>query len=71
LWSDAVSYDDIVAIFDAPGQWLSRRDIAVRLHVSKSAGLIAKIEQLAADGVLRKQEVVLLNRAVAFVYQKA
>jgi len=62
---------DVVALFAESEVWLSRRDVAEMLGVSRSARLISVLELLCADGVLVRREMVLANRAVAFVYGKA
>jgi predicted transcriptional regulator len=61
---------DVEALFAESEVWLTRRDVAEMLGVSRSQRLINILEQLVADGVLERRTTALANRANVFVYGK-
>jgi hypothetical protein len=70
FFHDRLEGKDILNVFMTPDEELTRAQIAQRLGVSKSRGLISLIEELVSGGALVKREDVLINRAIVFVYRK-
>lgn len=70
LLMDRLTPEEILLAFTESHEWLSRREIARALGVSKSDTLIHFLEQMVADGLLYRQETVTINRAPIFMYRR-
>lgn len=70
LWGDRPTAESVLACFETPDTILTRSQVAEALQVAKGHMLIDLLEQLVADGHLKRGEVVLLNGVQAFAYQR-
>jgi len=69
--ADQVQPEDVASLFDESEYWLTRRGVAEALGIGRSTRLINILEQLVADGVLKRRETALANRAIVFEYGRA
>ena len=67
---DGITPELVLACFADDDLYLSRREIAGRLGVSRSNSLINVIERMVTDGLLRKHVDVLVNGAQVFLYER-
>jgi len=71
LWIDKLSAEEVLTAFSDADYWLSRREVAQALGVSKNKTLINLLEQLVADGYLWRQESLTINGAKVIMYRRA
>lgn len=71
LWFDQPITDaDVLTVFEGENEWLTRRQIAIRLERVKSPSLTERIESLTNQGYLEKQGIPMPNGVTCFVYRR-
>ncbi len=70
LWDDRPTADKVLAIFTPEDAFLTRTQIAGRMGIKKTRLLIATLEQMCLEGVLRRESVLLSNGVQAYAYER-